>query len=107
MFTPRATSSDASRQISSMRRSMPPRPSPTGQVRVDRARLEHAVVHLAQLLQLRVAQDRLRHHELVAVVGRLAEQVDLRADAGLRLITTDSRIGSMAGFVTWANSCLK
>ena len=24
-----------------------------------------------------------------------------------RLITTDSRIGSMAGFVTWAKSCLK
>ena len=50
---------------------------------VDRARLEHVMVHLAQLLQLRVAQDRLRHHELVAVVGRLAEQVDLRADHGL------------------------
>ena len=50
---------------------------------VDRARLEHVVVDLAQLLELRVAQDRLLHHELVAVVGRLPEQVDLGADAGL------------------------
>ena len=50
---------------------------------VDRARLEHAVVDLAELLELRASQQRLRHHELVAVVGRLAEQVDLRADHGL------------------------
>ena len=49
----------------------------------------------------RVAQDRLRHHELVAVVGRLAEQVDLRADAGLeahhdRLADrVDGRVGDL------------
>ena len=50
---------------------------------VDRARLEHRVVDLPELLELRVAQDRLRHDELVAVVGRLAQQVDLGADARL------------------------
>ena len=50
---------------------------------VDRAGLEDAVIDLPQLLQLRVPQDGLGHHQLVAVVGRLAQKVDLRADAGL------------------------
>ncbi|GBD45729.1 hypothetical protein HRbin41_00544 [bacterium HR41] len=41
------------------------------------------MVDLAQSLELAVAQDRLRHHQLVAVLGRFVEQVDLRPDARL------------------------
>jgi hypothetical protein len=47
---------------------------------VDGARLEHRVVDLAELLQLRTAQQGLGHHELVAVVRGLAEQIDLGTD---------------------------
>ena len=49
---------------------------------VDRARVEDVVVDLAQLLELVVADDRLVHHELVRMLGRLGEQVALGAHAG-------------------------
>ncbi len=48
---------------------------------VERVRLEDGRVDLAQALELLVPQDRLRDHELVCVLGRLAEQVPLGADA--------------------------
>ena len=64
-------------------------------------------VDLAQLLQLGVAQHRVAEHELARVLGRLVEQVALRADARRDAITSSSRIGSIGGFVTCAKSCLK
>ena len=48
---------------------------------VDRARLELLVGDVAQRLQLAVEQDRLVERELVRVLGRLAEQVALGAEA--------------------------
>ena len=39
---------------------------------------------LAELLELVVAQDRLIHHQLMGLLRALAQQVDLRADAGLQ-----------------------
>ena len=49
---------------------------------VERVRLEDRRVDLAQLLELVRAQDRRLHRQLVRVLGRLVEQVALRADAG-------------------------
>ena len=49
---------------------------------VDRVRAEDVGGDRAQRLELRVAQDRLVHHELMGVLGRLGEQVALGADAG-------------------------
>ena len=70
--------------------------------------MEDVVRDLAQLLQLVVAQDRLAHEQLVRVLGRLGQQVAPRRRRDVaRLITTFSRIGSIGGFVTCANSCLK
>ncbi len=50
---------------------------------VERVRLEDRRVDLPQALQLRVEQDRVVDHELARMLGRLVEQVPLRADAGL------------------------
>ena len=49
---------------------------------VERRGVEDLVGHLAQLLELSVAQDRLVDDELMGLVGRLRQQVDLGADAG-------------------------
>ncbi len=51
---------------------------------VERAGLEDRRVHLAQLLELGVEQDRRLQHELAGVLGRLVEQVLLGADARLQ-----------------------
>ena len=48
---------------------------------VDRVRVEDVGLDLAQALELLVEQDRVRDHELARVLGRLVEQVPLRADA--------------------------
>ena len=85
----------------------PAAPSSIGQVMSIVRGVEDLVGDLAQLLELVVAQDRLFDHELVRLLGCLGEQVALGADAVCRLITTASRIGSIGGLVTWANSCLK
>ena len=75
---------------------------------VERLRLEDAGVDLAQLLELVVAQDRVVDHELARVLGRLVEQVALRADARLRRSSRPPRGSeSIGGFVTCAKSCLK
>ena len=74
---------------------------------VERVRLEDVRVDLPQALELVVAQDRVVDHELACVLGRLVEQVPLRADERRTLITTASRVESIGGFVTCAKSCLK
>ena len=51
--------------------------------RVERVRLEDVRVDLAQALELVVAQDRVVDHELPRMLGRLVEQVSLRADERL------------------------
>ena len=48
---------------------------------VDRARGELLVGDVAQRLQLAVEQDRLLKHQLVRLLGRLGEQVELGAEA--------------------------
>ena len=50
---------------------------------VDRVRLEHLGVDLPEALEILVAQDRVVDHELPCVLGRLVEQVSLRADERL------------------------
>ncbi len=52
-----------------------------GPRRVDRPAHEGAGTYVTQLLELAVAQDRVRDHELARVLGRLVEQVALGADA--------------------------
>ena len=47
----------------------------------DRVRAEHGGVDAAQRLELGVAQDRVRDHQLVGVVGPLGQQVGLGPDA--------------------------
>ena len=49
---------------------------------VDGARREDGAVHVAQLRELAVEQDRRLHRELMRVLGRLGEQVALGPDAG-------------------------
>ena len=83
MLSPLAITSDASRQRRSIARSMPSGPSLDRPRRVERVGREHVVVDLPELLQLEVAQQRLPDHELVSVLGRLLEQVRLRADGAL------------------------
>ena len=62
----------------------PRRPLLDGPRHVERARLEDRRVHLAQLLELGVEQDRRLQHELARVLGRLVEEVLLGADARLQ-----------------------
>ncbi len=50
---------------------------------VDRLRLEDIRVDRAQAFELVVAQDRVVDHELPRMLGRLVEQVALRADERL------------------------
>ena len=63
-------------------RCRPSGPSAIGQVMSIVCARKTSVETRAQRLELVVAQDRLVHHELVGVLGRLVEQVALGADAG-------------------------
>ena len=83
MFAPPASASSASAQIALERALHPGRPLGDRPRDVERARLEDRGVDLAQLLELGVEQDRVVDHELARVLGRLVEQVALRADARL------------------------
>uniref|UniRef100_A0A6J5ZWJ4 Unannotated protein n=1 Tax=freshwater metagenome TaxID=449393 RepID=A0A6J5ZWJ4_9ZZZZ len=47
---------------------------------VERVSAEDVALNVAERLKLLVAQDRLIHHELVSVLGRLAQQVALGAN---------------------------
>ena len=42
-----------------------------------------------------VSQQRLVHHELVGLLGDLAEKIDLRAYAGLQRECVDRRVGHL------------
>jgi hypothetical protein len=74
---------------------------------VDRRRPEDVVGDVGQRLQLVVAQDRLVHHELVACSGDSSSRLRSAPTPVPRLMTISSRIGSIGGLVTCANSCLK
>ena len=80
MLTRSSIASDASRQIRSQRLGHAGGARLERPRRVDRARREHVVVDVAQRLELAVEQDRLVEHELVRMLGRLVEEVLLRAE---------------------------
>ena len=83
MFAPAASAASASCEDALQRALHPGRPLGDGPRDVERVRLEDRGAHLAQLLELGVEQDRVVDHELARVLGRLVEQVPLRADARL------------------------
>ena len=80
MFAPAASAASASAQIRSMAGSQPVDALGDGPGEVDRVRLEDRRIDLPEALELVVAQDRVVDHELASVLGRLVEQVALRAD---------------------------
>ena len=107
MFTPRATRSEASRQISSTRRSMPASPSSAGQVMsiVRASKTLWSTWRSFSSCELRrIGCDITSWWQWSGVSSSRLISGPMQA---VRLITTDSRIGSIAGLVTCANSCLK
>ena len=84
MLVPAASASSASRQSRVERDVHPGGALGDGPGHVERARLEDRRVHLAQLLELGVEQDRGLEHELARVLRRLVEEVLLGADARLQ-----------------------
>ncbi len=107
MFTPRPTSSDASAHISARRRSMPSVPCPTGQV-MSIVRASNTAWSTWRSFSVspfrRMGCGMTSWWQWSGVSPSRLISGPMQAS---RLMTTDSRIGSMAGFVTWANSCLK
>ena len=83
MFAPPASASSASRADALDGGLEPAGPSATGHVVSIVRASEDVGVDLAQPLELVVAQDRVRDHELARVLRRLVEQVALGADARL------------------------
>ena len=81
MFAPPASASSASAQMRSTASSSPAGPSSTGQVVSIVCARKTLRVDLAQPLELVVAQDRVRDHELACMLRCLVQQVALRADA--------------------------
>ena len=82
MFAPAASAASASSQTRSSARSSPSAPSATRPRGVDRPRLERRRSRRARSCSSSpVEQDRVVDHELARVLGRLVEQVALRADA--------------------------
>ena len=74
---------------------------------VDRVRLVDVVDDVPQRLELAVEQDRLVEHSLWACSGVSSNRLRSLPRLVARLITISSRIGSIGGLVTCANSCLK
>ena len=107
MFRPRAIASCASSQTRVSASSIASAPSATGQVMSMVMRLEDVVRDGAQRLELVVAQDRLVEHQLVRVLGLSSSRLPSAPSPAPMLITMSSRIGSIGGLVTCANSCLK
>ncbi len=74
----------------------------------ERGRQEIAPGHAAELLQVEVGQDGVV--ELQACGSVAASRPSRLRSVPMKLVsdmTSSSRIGSIAGLVTWANSCLK
>ena len=82
MLTPRAIDSEASAQMRSTALASPSGPSAAGQVMSSVCASKTAESTWRSFSSSGVAQDRRLHRELVRVLGRLVEQVALRADAG-------------------------
>ena len=83
MFAPAASAASASAQMRSSAGSSPPAPSETGQVKSIVCALKTVRLDLPEPLELLVAEDRVVDHELARMLGRLVEQVALRADERL------------------------
>ena len=107
MFTPRSTSSDASAHISSRRRSIPWAPSSAGHVM--------SIVRASKTLwsTWRSFSSSVLRSSGCGITswwqwsGVSSSRLISGPITASRLMTIDSRIGSMAGFVTCAKSCLK
>jgi hypothetical protein len=107
MFTPRSISSEASPQISSSRCSIPCAPCAAGQVM--------SIVRASKTLwsTWRSFSSSVLRSSGWGITswwqwsGVSPSRLISGPITASRLITIDSRIGSIAGFVTCANSCLK
>jgi hypothetical protein len=73
----------------------------------QRDRLERRLVHVTQLRELIVVDDRVLDFDLPARLGPRLEQVASGPIVDPIVVTSSSRMASSGGFVTCAKSCLK
>ncbi len=107
MLTPRATSSDASAPISARRLSIPIAPCETCQV-MSMVRASNTVWSTwRSFSSCGLSSSGCDITSWWQWSGVSPSRLISGPITASRLITIDSRIGSMAGFVTCANSCLK
>ena len=107
MFAPPARASSASAQMRSTAGSSPPGPPATGQV----VSIVCARKTLESICRSRSSSSSRRIGFAItswrACSGVSSSRLRSEPTLASTLITTASRIESIGGFVTWANSCLK
>ncbi len=107
MLTPSASAASASRQTRSIAGSIAPGPSATGQVMSSVRDLKIAESTWRRRSSSESSRIGLSITSCRACSGVSSRRFRSEPTLACTLITTDSRIESTGGFVTWANSCLK
>ena len=107
MFAPRSIHAAASAQIASRRHSIPSAPCSIGQVMSIVAAWKTSWETWRSFSSSWLRSIGWRMNSWCACSGDSVSRFTSAPTDVARLITTDSRIGSIGGLVTCANSCLK